>query len=124
MKKIMIVDDERDFCFFFKENLEASGDFAVTTCSEAAQAAGLAETWRPDIIFLDVMMPGVSGPEVVERLRTRPGTASIPVVFLTALTTREEIAERVPVAGNPPMLAKPVETERVLEMITAVSGSG
>ena len=117
MKKILIVDDEADLCFLLKKNLEEVGDFVVSTCSESSKAIEQARAFRPDLILLDVLMPGISGPELVEQLKVARETKEIPVVFLTAIATEEETGERKNVIGGQYMLAKPVEMEELLQVI-------
>lgn len=87
--KVLIVDDEdeiRDLC---RVNLELEG-FDVLDTGDGEQAVELARRERPDVIFLDLLMPGIDGWEVLRRLKTDDGTAPIPVVLLTARTGEED----------------------------------
>ena len=122
MRKILLVDDESHFCFFLKKNLEAAGDFEVTVCSDGLAALQQARQIRPDLILLDILMPGMTGVDVAEQLKNFPETARIPVVFLTALTTKEETAERRNlVVGGMHMVAKPVKMEELVHVIQATT---
>ena len=84
-KKILLIDDEKDFCFFIKKNLEDSGGFDVTYTTDPARGIKIAEQESPDLILLDIMMPGTDGFAVLEVLKNNPSTISIPVVMLTAV---------------------------------------
>jgi len=82
MKKILLVDDEEDFCYFTKGNLEVIGDFDVSVCCDSREATSIAKQQKPDIILLDIMMPGLSGIEIAEELKSDGVTGNIPVIFL------------------------------------------
>jgi DNA-binding response OmpR family regulator len=84
-KKVMIVDDEKDFCYFLKTNLELSGVYSVYTLSNSKLAARIASTFKPSVILLDIMMPGADGYAVLEELKKNKNTLSIPVIMLSAL---------------------------------------
>ncbi len=116
-KKILLVDDESHFCFFLKKNLEAAGDFEVVVCSDSPTALKQAKQIRPDLILLDILMPGMTGVDIAEQLKNSPETARIPVVFLTALTTKEETAERRNLVGGMYMVAKPVNMDELIHVI-------
>jgi adenylate cyclase len=88
-RKILVVDDTPDNLFLMSALLEDEYDVATaSTGEEALQIARSAEA--PELILLDIMMPGMDGYEVMRRVRKDPATASIPVIFLTALTSIEE----------------------------------
>ncbi|MCM8795046.1 MAG: response regulator [Candidatus Omnitrophica bacterium] len=118
--KILIVDDEVGLCFFVKKNLEAAGDFQVAACSDSMKAVSEARGFSPDLIILDVMMPGLSGPELVEKFQEDPKLKRIPVIFLTAVATEEETGKNRNLIGGHYMVAKPVQIEELLQVITKV----
>lgn len=120
MKKILVVDDEEDFCFFLKKNLEASGNFDVRTCHKGTTALALAETLRPDLILLDILMPGMDGPEVARQLKDNPLTQRIPVVFLTAVVKEEE-AKNKDYIGGWRYIAKPVKINELVDLINTLT---
>jgi two-component system, OmpR family, response regulator len=72
--------------------LELAGDLRVHTMDGGEQALQLARSLRPDLVLLDVMMPGLDGPGTLRRMRTDPATAAIPVVFMTAKAMPKEVA--------------------------------
>ena len=82
--RILVVDDEPDLLVLLEEHLTQEG-YDVVTATTGMQAITRAREVRPDIILLDVMMPGVSGFDVCNILQDFPETASIPVIFLTAV---------------------------------------
>ncbi|MGH2344290.1 MAG: response regulator transcription factor [Chloroflexota bacterium] len=83
--RILVVDDEPDLLLLLQEHLTQEG-FVVLTASAGMQAISMARTEQPDLILLDVMMPGVSGFDVCNILQDFPETREIPVIFLTAIT--------------------------------------
>ncbi|MFP4452704.1 MAG: response regulator [Desulfobacterales bacterium] len=123
-KKVLVIDDEEDFCFFVRENLINSGKFDVVIATTGKRGLELAETEKPDIILLDMVMPDMSGEAVVEQLRENPVTASIPVIFLTALVTRRDTGEEMfKKIGNSYFIAKPVRTRELIGAIEKFLGS-
>lgn len=122
MKKyILVVDDEVDFTFFLKKNLEATGKYDVVVCNEAAQAIQRAKQLRPNLILLDIMMPGTPGEEIATELKTHTETKAIPVIFLTALVRQEETADKSHKIGGQYFVAKPVKIDELVKMIEKVS---
>ncbi len=92
LRHIMCVDDERDILDVVRMCLEVVGGFEVTTC-ESGQAAldVLAGGLMPDLILLDVMMPGMNGPETLAGIRRRPELSEVPVIFVTARVQESEV---------------------------------
>lgn len=123
-KKVLVIDDEEDFCFFVRENLANSGRFDVVIATNGLRGIELAETEGPDIILLDMMMPDMAGEEVLEQLREKQQTAEIPVVFLTALATRQDTGSEVfKKIGDSYFIAKPVRTRELIRAIDYFLGA-
>src|SRR5947208_9307744 len=80
---ILVVDDERDLVELVRYNLERGGYGVVTAC-DGESAVEAAQRRRPDLVVLDVMMPGIDGLEVCRRLRADNRTAGLPIIMLTA----------------------------------------
>ena len=117
-KKILIVDDEDDFRFFVKGNLENTGEFQVLEAASGKEGIGIATGEKPDLILLDISMPEMTGEEVAKRLSKIPETNEIPIVFFTALITKNEIEDGgiSNIAGHK-FLAKPIATKQLVAAI-------
>jgi two-component system OmpR family response regulator len=92
LKKIMMVEDDPDIQIVASLALEAVGGFEVLVCSGGTEALERVDGFAPDLVVLDVMMPGMDGPTVLKNLRGRPQTENLPVVFMTAKAQSHEIA--------------------------------
>lgn len=108
MKRLLYVDDEADIREVASMSLELNSEFEVRTCASGAEALPVAAEWRPELILLDVMMPGMDGPTTFAHLREDPATSGIPVVFITARTQGPEI-ERFEALGARGVIAKPFD---------------
>jgi CheY-like chemotaxis protein len=102
-KKVLVIDDNAELLEFVKECLFDLDTSPLITDS-ALKGIRLAETEIPDLILLDIMMPGMSGDEVAAELKTNSKTADIPVVFLTALASASDMGKAV--VGNYRVLPK------------------
>jgi len=123
-KKILLIDDEKNFCFFAKKNLEATGEFEVITANRGEEGINLAREKKPDLILLDIVMPKMMGEDVAAALINDPKTKNIPLVFLTAKITKDEIGvESIKEIGGHLFISKPVDTERLVSSISAILGS-
>jgi CheY-like chemotaxis protein len=113
-KRILVVDDEPSITRLLKLNLEQTGEYEVKTENDAKAALGAAEDFVPDLVLLDVMMPGIDGGELASRFQAHPLFKNVPIVFLTAAATKTEVYNRGGRVGGLPFLAKPVELAEVL----------
>ena len=84
LSKILIIEDEPDIQEIARTSLELVGGFTVFSASGGVEGIELAGKTQPDVILLDMMMPGIDGIETFNRLRANEVTQSIPVVFMTA----------------------------------------
>jgi CheY-like chemotaxis protein len=118
---ILAVDDEESLTFFIKLNLqnEKRYNFKVTTANGGEDGLRLARTIRPDLILMDIMMPDMSGTEVAEQLLLDPRTKNIPIIFMTAIVQKEEVAEGGGVVGGREFIGKPVGKEELVDRIEA-----
>lgn len=91
MTRILYVDDEPDIREVAELSLCLDPDFDVRTASSGALALEIVAEWVPDVILLDVMMPGMDGPSTLARLRERDATSAVPVVFVTARAQSSEM---------------------------------
>lgn len=116
-KKVLIVDDEEDFAVMVKLNLEATGRYEVRTENKGLLAVVTAKEFKPDLILLDIIMPDIEGSQVAASLKGDRDTAKIPVVFLTAMVTKEETESAGGVIAGNPFIAKPVDTKSLIDCI-------
>ncbi len=107
-KKILIIDDEEDFCYFAKKNLEAISNYGIIVANKGKKGIQIARKEKPDLILLDIMMPGIDGFEVLKRLKANEKTQNIPVIMLTA---KDEDESKIKASGLycEDYLVKPVE---------------
>ena len=116
--KVLIIDDEADFCYFVKENLMRDRWFDVSIATNCKHGIELAENERPDIILLDLVMPDMSGGEVAAVLKEKANTANIPILYITALATGDDLGENEgKKSGNNHILPKPVRTKKLIVTI-------
>lgn len=113
-KRILVVDDEPSITRLLKLNLEQTNNYLVRAENEAEKAVAAAEEFKPHLVLLDVMMPGLDGGELASRFQANPRLKSVPIVFLTAAATKGEIYARGGRVGGLPFLAKPVEISEVV----------
>jgi len=118
-KKILLIDDEEDFCFFVKGHLEKTGEFQVQTAYNGNDGIREAKSVNPDLILLDIVMPDLSGDEVAMEFNEDPSTRDIPVVFLTALASQEQEEGALPLQriGGRYFIAKPITRDGLVEAI-------
>ena len=116
-KKILVVDDEKDLLDILCFNLTTAG-FEAQAASSGADALLLhPETF--DLLLLDVMMPGMSGFELAQQLRHAPQTARLPIIFLTAKDTEEDLLRGFRL-GADDYVTKPFSVREVLARVKAV----
>ena len=108
-KRILVVDDEPSVTRNLKLTLESSGGYEVLGENNATNTLSTARVFRPDLILLDVIMPGMDGGDVAARLRADPLLRDTPIVFLTALVSNEETDGHEMLSGAETFLAKPVD---------------
>ena len=108
LQKIMLVEDNAHIRAIVKLALGKYGKLEVFECESGAVALAAIAECQPQLILLDVMMPGMDGPSVLKRLRERPDAAEIPVVFLTAKTTSQEV-QMLRSLGALDVIAKPFD---------------
>ena len=106
--RILYVDDEPDIREVAEMSLQLDPDFEVMTCASGAEAVEVASEWTPDLILLDVMMPGMDGPATLAALRGNPRTSEVTVVFITARTQAADVS-RLLEAGAAGVISKPFD---------------
>lgn len=116
-KKILIIDDDENLIKTLKMSLEKIGKYEVKTESKGSEGLVAAKTFRPDLILLDIMMPDVDGGELGGQIKADSSTKDIPLVFLTAAVTKEELGKQCSIIGGHPFIAKPVSVEELIACI-------
>ena len=118
MARVLVVDDEPDIAQILKFRLERDGH-EILVAADGQAAVDLAVTERPDLILLDIMMPGMSGFEVLEQIRTRRGIYKTPVVMITARRSGVDMDKAL--AYNViQYITKPFDPEKVAETVKRV----
>lgn len=121
-KKILVVDDEAALTRMIKLNLERTGKYEVRTENIGGNAITAIREFQPDLLFLDVMMPGTDGAEIADHLKNEEEFANIKFIFMTAIISKEETDTLGSTIGGSEYLAKPVKTEELIETIERVLG--
>ena len=124
MKKILIVDDDRDLSDLTKSVL-VRGGYEVLISHDSSMGIDMAKKQKPDLILMDVMLPGMNGAEVVKLLKSEPILREIPVLFLTALLSDADKynTEGIRVDGKHyTAIAKPYEIKDLLEKVKKILG--
>jgi two-component system alkaline phosphatase synthesis response regulator PhoP len=119
---ILVVDDERDILELVKYNLEKEG-YRVTTVASGEDALSQARTRTPDLVVLDLMLPGVDGLEVCRRLKADPKTIAIPIVMLTAKGTEADVVTGLEL-GASDYVTKPFSPRVLTARVRAVLRRG
>jgi two-component system response regulator MprA len=116
--KVLVVDDEDNIIELIRLGLRYEG-FQVEVASDGEQGITLAQRINPDLVILDLMMPGIDGLEVTRRLRSNPTTRDVPILMLTA---KDEVGDRILglQTGADDYLTKPFDFYELLERIKAI----
>lgn len=91
LTRILLIEDEEDIRAVAEMALETVGGFDLQACASGVEALTAIEDFAPQLIILDVMMPGMDGPETLRGIRKLPGFARTPAVFMTAKVQSDEI---------------------------------
>jgi CheY-like chemotaxis protein len=116
--KILIIDDEESICSTFKAIFEEEG-YAVDTAASGLEGLERAKAQTPDLIFLDLKMPGIDGLDTLKRLK--PLVRKVPVIVLTAHATIQSAREALKL-GAADYVTKPIDLGRVREILLEHSG--
>ena len=118
-KSILIIDDEEDVKEIAQMGLEMAADWTVVTASSGKEGLMLAETSQPDVILLDLMMPGWDGKETLKQLKANPKTVNIPVILMTA-KTQSAIATELTELDLVGVITKPFRPLQLPEQISQI----
>jgi CheY-like chemotaxis protein len=120
-QRVLIVDDNRDAAISLKDAIEDFGDM-VFVCFEGSAALSLARSVKPDVLLLDLSLPGMDGVEVATILRSEPGLRGLKIIAVTAFGDAET-RQKTAAAGFDLHLAKPIRLEvleYMLDLLRAV----
>ncbi len=113
--RVLLVDDDPAMLRLLEVNFRLEG-FVVDSATRGDEALAIAEATPPAAVLLDVMMPGMDGTEVCRRLRTLPGLAEVPVVFLSA-RVRDEDEPDDPALGPVTHVSKPFDPQTLVVLV-------
>ena len=116
-KRILVVDDESSITRMLKLILEQTGSYEVRTENLGRNAIASAREFRPDLMLLDVMMPGMLGSEIAEQLQADPELRTIKFVFLTAMVSKDEAQKSAGQIGGQTFLAKPISADELCRVV-------
>ncbi len=121
--KVLAIDDEADFCYFIKKNLMQSGLFDVIVATNGSDGIKLARKEKPDIILLDLFMPDMPGEDVAAALKENPSTADIPILYITALASNDDMIDgENNKMGDNYIMPKPIRTKKLIQTIMKILG--
>ena len=118
MGRVLVVDDEPDVLLLCRLNLQQRGH-ELLEAADGSTALEIARELHPDVIVLDLMLPGISGYDVLEALQRDPETTNIPVLVLTAKSLRAD-RERSHGLGASGFLTKPFLPNELCEMVDSL----
>lgn len=121
LERILYVEDDPDIQAIAVMVLETISGFTLASCSSGAEAIACAEAFAPDLILLDVMMPGMDGPETLKTLREFPSLARTPVVFMTAKIQPREMQHYMEL-GALSVIAKPFDPMTLAQELRDIWG--
>lgn len=120
-KRILVVDDQPENIAVMREILKS--DYTVIAATNGERALALAKSASPpDLVLLDVMMPGMDGHEMLRRLRASPVTAALPVVLVTSKDTIDDKMTGYEL-GSTDYITKPVDSAFVLSVVRKLLGA-
>jgi CheY-like chemotaxis protein len=116
-KRILVIDDEPLLSTLIQHYLTQLGGYEVLSENLPAHALKSARFFNPDMILLDVNMPGKDGGQVAREFRADPALSQVPILFLTSLVSSAEAGKREITRGTQRFLAKPVNPEVLLNVV-------
>jgi len=123
-RRLLLIDDEAAFTRIAKLHLEASGAYEVRVENDGSRALEVAREFCPDLILLDVIMPDVDGGDVGGLIRRDEALSHVPVVYLTAAVSHQELRGESGTIGGRVFIAKPASHRTLLAVIERELGTG
>ncbi len=119
LNKILLVEDDPDIRTVARIALEDLGGYRVVTCASGNVALEVAPSIMPQLVLLDMMMPGLDGIETMQALRMLSGLERVPVIFITARAQRWDV-ERLRKVGAAAVIAKPFDPMRLPQLVESL----
>jgi len=119
LTRILYIEDEPDIQAVAKLALETIGGYTLEVCSSGTEALEKGPSFAPDLILMDVMMPGMDGPTTLAELRKTPSLAKTPMIFMTAKVQPEEVSE-LKSLGAIDVIAKPFDPMTLSQVINDI----
>ncbi len=118
--RILVVEDQTDVAQLIEVVLQGEGH-TVAIARDGAQGLVLARDWKPDLILMDIMLPGVDGGTLISRLRQEPETADLPIVAMSASRTLRDRSEELQADA---LLSKPFDVDALLVQVQFLLSRG
>lgn len=123
IRKVLLVDDDPNIRKLAKMSLERVGNWEVMVAGSGTEALELLNSYRPDVVLLDVMMPGLDGRMTLAQLKKTPVVADLPVILMTAKVQNEEMDEYLGL-GALGVIIKPFDPMLLPAEISAIVNDG
>ncbi|MFT5396942.1 MAG: CheY-like chemotaxis protein [Gammaproteobacteria bacterium] len=118
-QKILIVDDEVILTKMLKLNFDEDDIYHTETLNDGKKAIDYIKEYMPDLVLLDVMMPGIQGSEIADAILNDNKLKHIKIIFLTAIVTKNEVPGVSKTIGGRKFIAKPVKADELIAAIKA-----
>jgi len=119
LRRVLYVEDNPDIASIAKLALERLGGLEVCICSNAEEALGFVAKFKPDMILLDVMLPGMDGPALLQQLRNLDVCRGVPFVFLTAKAQASDV-RRLKALGVADVIPKPFDPLTLADLLRKI----
>lgn len=119
LERVLYVEDDKSIQAVAQLALEAVGGLTLCVCTSGEEALEKAPGFAPQLILLDVMMPGMDGPETMQKLRLLPELAAVPVVFMTARTQGRDVQGYLEL-GARDVIPKPFDPMQLARQVQAI----
>ena len=116
--RVLVVDDEPEITDIVEAFLSEAG-YAVAAENSPANAVSKVNEFKPNVILLDIMMPGMDGYDVCQQIKQLPDMAHVPIIFLTGKDRADDMGRSFKVGGDM-FIKKPFSCERLLEIVNIV----
>lgn len=115
-RSILVVDDDIDASQMAKMILEKTGLYAVSICNRGSEAFKIIQNTRPELVFLDIMMPDADGTDIADRIKKDKSLSLTRVVFMTSLVSQNEVSQNSVIGGHD-FISKPITGEILLQRV-------